>query len=115
MPVLYTTILRGDQVDLEILTAEQKKLLKECFELYRANCDFADFMNKKVYTPESMRIAGHEYRDGKYWITTKTANSGIYKVLQDLETMLGIQQGYILDDKSIDFLENRRILDDFLR
>ncbi len=114
MPVLYTTIFRGEQVDLETLTAEQRQLLKECFDLYLANHPWPDFCSN-LYKPENMRIAGHELSHfGKYMITARSANSAIRKVLKDIETMLGVRQGFILDE-GLDFSAQEEALKDFLK
>jgi len=91
MSVLYTT-MHNFQVDLETLTPEQKQLLKECFELYLANCSWEVFINK-VYNPESMRIAGHELDNGQYWITAETSCSAISRVLEDLEDEINVRCG----------------------
>jgi hypothetical protein len=91
--------LSGEQLDLSILTSKQKKLVKECFEDYSANMQFRYFV-AKIYSAENMKIAGHKFERGRYWVTPQSGNTVIYKVLKDMEAALGMAQGIMIDDGS---------------
>lgn len=113
MSYIYITLWSGKKLNLDKLNSEEKEWLRECFELFQQKCDWLKFFNK-THGSESIRIMGGELWNGKYWIDAELyERSVVYKVLEDLADILGMEQGFIAKQE-IDFTQNEAVIKSFL-
>ena len=111
---IYRAVWGGKELNLSELNDREKELLRECFELFKQRCDYRKFFNK-TNSNESLKIMGGEFWEGEYWIDKEfRGRSVIYKVLEDLADILGIEQGFLLAGQEVDFTQNEEVLECFL-
>lgn len=82
----YAT-LDGEMYDLDALASAEREHFECAFAAYAAGMDWSRFMNTLVDGPENPLI-----EPGRR-ITRRTLDSPLYRVLLDLGSRLGIQQG----------------------
>lgn len=85
----YANFETGFEVDLDYLTAEERKFYDDAIERFRRNAHWLDFdefafgMRSPIYTGERSRLA--------------VIKKPLYLALKDMWLQLGVQQGMIRD------------------
>jgi hypothetical protein len=106
--------LEKEQLSLAKFNEEQKKLLKQIYELFKqgSHSDLVNF----VFSEETLSKLGAEYRTKGYWINKQIRKNPLYRLVEDLETRLAINIGYLgrNPNDDLDFEENKRALEKYL-
>ncbi|MBI5886632.1 MAG: helix-turn-helix transcriptional regulator [Deltaproteobacteria bacterium] len=93
--IKYTT-LRHETVDIELLPKAHKTLFLEVSEYYRQKPSWVDFQNFWL-----TKITGTL---AKKLTRAEIIQTAIYKICQDMDSRLGIEQGYIRQSDYRDIL-----------
>jgi hypothetical protein len=105
--VLTYTTLEGDVLDLSELPPEQRGFLDRCLAAYRDGMDWVEF------TKLTQSLENPLLRSTEGLITLAILEHPLYRVVQDLEDRLGIQQEMVGADPEDD-VERDPLADEWL-
>lgn len=82
------TLLSGEKINLEELTSAEKIFLEKIRDAYLNNENYMEFVIRIYRRGSPMYCGGSR-------ITSEISHSILYKICEDLEFRLGIEQGFI--------------------